>query len=273
VFQAQSWKKSMPTSDTMMVTEYSDEGEVEIEITREEYDKDFLIVSFEREVKKYQQEAAYLLQFPFEKYFANDIELARVDLLTAWLLDYYDEQFSRILIPYSLEFKNVKNAIKQKNIKDSLSRDLSKDMRFIDFQQELRKLSTTTRLHFFNVFEYSGFGKKKMKNISNMTNYKTTRAGIDANESSDILRQSKLIVNFPNGTCCISPEYVDVISFAFDYANKMTPMYYEWKENVQAAIHRKLYSYVYGKEEDGSDDRYVDEKGLLDWGKSVRESS
>jgi hypothetical protein len=115
------------------------------------------------------------------------------------------------------------------------------------------------------MLEYSGFGKKpKMRQVSGMTLYKTRRTGIDPNESADMLRQSKLIVSFPDGTGYISPEYVDAISFAFDYANKMSPVYYEWKEKVRAAINRQLYAYVYGKEEDGSNDRYVDEKGLLD---------
>jgi hypothetical protein len=69
-----------------------------------------------------------------------------------------------------------------------------------------------------------------------MTLYDTRFVGIDEYESADILRQSKLIYTRPDGTSFINPDYVDAVSVAGNYAEKIGPAYHEWCLDVRHII-------------------------------------
>lgn len=88
VFKAQlSMGDSFGVSVTVNILDNEDDSEIGDE---EEYDEEEnnngSNMSFDREVNRYDQEIKHILQFPFEEYFANDIRLAKLDLLIAWLL-------------------------------------------------------------------------------------------------------------------------------------------------------------------------------------------
>lgn len=261
VFKAQlSIGGSFGVSVTLSV---SDDGEDVKIADDEEYDEENdgnSNISFDREVNRYEQEIKHLLQFPFDEYFVGDIRLAKLDLLIAWLVGYSDENFSKIMLPYYLEFKNANAYLERYNQHNKkqlkLPAKLQNDVAFIEFQRELSKLPFATRLHLFDVFAYSGFGKKsKPKLLSDMTLYGTRAAGIDEKESADILRQSKLVTSFPDGTGFISPEYAMLITVALDYAKKIAPIFYEWKHEVSELISNQLGSYFYAF--DPAEDGYI----------------
>jgi hypothetical protein len=208
-------------------------------------------ISFESEVDQHEKEIKHILQFPFGDYFVNEIDSARIDLLTSWILRYPYNQFSRIMLPYPLEFKNADSYIKRYNQRKKKQleppSDLPNDVKFHELQRELGKLPLATRLHLLDVFEYSSFGKKsKQKPLSEMTLYDTRAVGIDENESANILHQSKLIASFPDGTGFISPEYADATSMAIDYAKKIAPIYDEWKREVSEVMDKQLFEAEYG---------------------------
>lgn len=220
-----------------------------------------LTISFEREINRHQHEIKHILQFHFEDYFVGEIQLAKTDLLTAWLLNYPDNQFARIMMPYRLELKNADAYIERYNQRKkkqfTLPSGFPNDIKFNEYQREFMKLPLATRLHVFDVLEYSGFGKKpKTKSLSEMTLYDTRKIGIDENESANILRQSKLITSFPDGTGFISPEYIEVVSLAVDYARKIFPVYYEWKSEVSDVISNQLGVYYYD-DTDKNNDGYI----------------
>jgi hypothetical protein len=251
---------SFGASVTLSASDDVEDVKIEDEEEYDEKDGGSSKISFDREVNRYEQEIKHILQFPFEEYFVDDIRLAKLDLLIAWLVGYSDENFAKIMMPYSLEFKNANtyleryNQHKKKQLK--LPTKLPSDVTFIEFQRELSKLPFATRLHLFDVFEYSGFGKKsKLKPFSDMTLYNTRAAGIDEKESADILRQSKLVTSFPDGTGFISHEYVAATNIALDYAKKIVPVYYEWKNEVAMLISDQLGTYFYAL--DPANDSYL----------------
>lgn len=228
----------------------------------EDYDEEdnAPFVSLEREVMHQEQEVQHLLSFPFEEYFSNDIRSAKTDLLIALLVGYYGEDFAKAMMPYRLNIKNAKTYLdeynKSRNKRFELPADLPNDARFDEFQSELRKLPLATRLHLFAVFEYSRLGKKS-KRLSDMA-FSARAAGIDEELSAKILQQSKLITSFPDGTGFVSPEYVDAVAVAFDYARKIAPVYKDWSLKVDNLIEGKWGIYVYGT--DIEEDGYVTEE-------------
>ncbi len=242
----------------------SNNGETETSDTEyEEFKKSS--TSIKREInrcKKYNQK---ILDFPFERYFANEMGIAKIDLLTAWLLGYKEKTFSRIMMAHQMEFRNANTFMKRYNERKKkqfeLPSSLPNNTKFQEFQKELGKLPLATRLHLFDVYEYSGFLKKPAKKpLSEMTMYDTRAVGIDENELADILRQSKLITNFPEGGGVISPEYVGAVSIVLDYAKKLEPVYYEWKSEIRELISNKTSVYVYDKDNPSNDEYYEAEE-------------
>ena len=241
--------------------EVSDDGE--IEIIDEELEKTKKRnKSFKREVNRCKRYNQKILDFPFERYYADGIGTAKIDLLTAWLLGYKEKTFSRIMMAHRIEFKNAGNLLKKyndrKNKHFELPEPLTYDSEFQEFQRELGKLPLASRLHVFDVLEFTGYGKKTLKrHLSDMTMYDTRAVGIDENESADILRQSILITSFPNGSGSIAPEYIEPVSIALDYAKKLEPVYYQWKSEIGEIISNKTSVYFYDNN-DPSKDGYYD---------------
>lgn len=192
-------------------------------------------IPFERDVYCKEVIINNVLKFPFDEYFTGDFRSAKIDIIITWLLHYPQIQFSKILMAYRISLKNAEEYIRQYNrVKETqveLPNNLPNDNKFSEFQQELRKLPLATRLHLFDILEYSGFSKKK-RLLSDMTLFDTRYVGIDQFESANILCQSKLIASFPDGTGCIIPEFADVVSIAASYATKIAPAYREWHSDV-----------------------------------------
>jgi len=213
-------------------------------------------ISFEIDVNRFELEINHLLQFSFESYFINDIRQAKIDLIIGWLLRYGDDQLSRVMTPYYLEFKNADAYIakfsQHRKTRMELPVSLPNDKSFSLFQQELKKLPFASRLHFFDFLEFSKHGKKsELKHLNGMIP-NARRAGVDENESANILRQSKLIKSFPDGTGFVSPEYLDSATIALDYAKKIAPVYYEWKSEVTGLISDQLGIFVYDSKDPNS---------------------
>jgi hypothetical protein len=213
-------------------------------------------ISFEIDVNRFELEIKHLLQFSFESYFINDIRQAKMDLIIGWLLRYGDDQLSRVMTPYYLEFKNVDAYIAKFNqhrkTRMKLPVSLPNDKSFSLFQQELKKLPFASRLHFFDFLESSKHGKKsELKHLNGMIP-SARRAGVDENESANMLRQSKLIRSFQDGTGFVSPEYLDSATIALDYAKKIAPVYYEWKSEVTGLISDQLVVFVYDSKDPNS---------------------
>ena len=242
IFKAQLGRgKLFGISITMSISDDdSDESGDEID-DDDDYIDDDSPVSFEDQIELNRQEVKRILQFPFEDYFIGEIKPAKIDLLTAWLLGYPDNQFARIMTPYRVSFKNsvvyIKNYDERKKQHVELPPDLPTDPILNDVQKELRKLPLATRLHAFDILHYTGFGKKpKLRLLSEMTLYETRKVGIDQKESANILRQSKLITSFPDGTGYVSLQYADAMSLAVSYADKMTPFYEEWDIEISDSL-------------------------------------
>jgi hypothetical protein len=256
VFRAQL-DRDFSDTEYYTVNVFDTDEELDVE---EESDEPIEQVSLEREVKHQEQEINHLLSFPFEEYFSGDIRSAKTDLLVAWLLGYYGEGFTEAMMPYDLRIKDAKtyldNYNQTRNKKFQLPSDLPSNSTINEFRSELRKLPLATRLHLFDVFEYSGVWKKP-KRLSEMV-YTAREVGIDEEQSAKILQHSKLITSFPDGTGFVSPEYRDAISVAFDYAKKFTPVYKDWWLNVTNSIEDKWGVYVYGT--DIEEDGYVTEE-------------
>jgi hypothetical protein len=202
---------------------------------------DFANPKFIFEVISNKEEIENVIRFPFENYFTGEIKSAKLDLLISWLLKYDISPLARILIAYNLTLNNANSYMESYNkIKKTqldLPTDLPDTVKLKEFQREFRKLPLATRLHLFNILEYSRFGKKhKLRLLSKMTLYETREVGIDENESANILRQSKLITNYSDGTGIINPEYVDVVSEALGYAEKMAPAYRQWTMEVSSKL-------------------------------------
>jgi hypothetical protein len=192
---------------------------------------------FNYEVKANKEEIENVIRFPFGNDFTGELESAKLDLLISRLLNYDINPLARILMAYNLNLNNAHSYIKSYNrIKKTqldLPSDLPNTVKFKEFQREFRKLPLATRLHLFNVLEYSRFGKKpKLRLLSKMTLYETREVGIDENESANILRKSRLITSFSDGTGIINPEYADVVSEALGYAIKLAPAYRQWQMEV-----------------------------------------
>jgi hypothetical protein len=198
---------------------------------------DIANIKFVYEVKSNKEEIENVIRFPFENYFIGEVKSAKLDLLITQLLSYDESHLARILMAYNLSLNNANSYIESynrvKKTKLDLPSDLLDTVKFNEFQCEFRKLPLATRLHLFNVLEYSRFGKKpKFRLLSKMTLYETRKVGIDENESTNILCQSKLITSFSDGTGIINPEYAEVVSEALGYAMKMAPAYRQWQMDV-----------------------------------------
>ena len=187
-----------------------------------------------------------ILNFPFNDYFYGDFDSAKNDILTAWILKYPGIQFSKILVPFNILLKNTEEYInryneyikefpKYKRTQIEIPDNLPVDNRFIEFQQELRKLPLATRLHLFDILKYQGFSKKG-RFLEDMTLYETRFVGIDECESANILQQSKLINISLDGTGCINPDYVNAVSVALNFAEKIGAAYREWSSDVAHII-------------------------------------
>ena len=212
----------------------SDNGEVNVDEFNDDQD---ITTSFDNEVERHEKEIEKILQFPFEEYFTGEIKSAKLDLIISWLLNYPYSQLARILMAYNLFLNNVHsyfesyNSIKKTQME--VPSDLPNTIKLSEFQKEFRKLPLATRLHLFDVLEYSGFSKKpKLRLLSDMTLYDSRKVGIDEHESANILRQSKLITSFSDGTGSINPEYIEAVSAAVGYAIKIAPAYHEWESEV-----------------------------------------
>lgn len=235
VFEAQlSRDSSFGVSITFT---HSDDGE--IEISDEEGDDDYddePETSFDDEIKRHMDRIEKVIHFPFDEYFTGETKLAKLDLRIAWLLNYPYGQFPKILSAYNLSLNNAQVYIerynREKKTRLELPPQLPDGMNLDKFRSELQKLPLATRLHLFDTLAYAGFSKNnknpKMRLISDMTLYDTRKVGIDEFESANILRQSKLIVSFPDGTGYLNPDFVEVISMTADYAKEMTPVYRSW---------------------------------------------
>ena len=218
--------------------------------------------SFKRKVNRCEKYNQYILDFPFDTYFSSAPGYAKIDLLTAWLLGYNEKKLPKIMMAYSLELSNA--GIYLKNYNDRKKKQfqpptpLANGLKFQEFQRELRRLPLATRLHLFDVYEYSTYGGKQMqKHLSEKTLYDTRAAGIDVNESAELLHQSKLITSFPDGGGTVSSEYIESVSIALDHAKKLEPVYYEWKSEIAELISNKTSVYFYD-DNDPSKDRYYD---------------
>ena len=171
---------------------------------------------FNYEVKTNKKEIENYIRFPLENYFTGEIKSAKLDLLISWILGYDRNPLARVLMAYNLSLNNVRsyfdsyNKIKKTQL--DLPADLPNTVNFKEFQREFRKLPLATRLHLFNVLEYSRFGKKpKLRLLSKMTLYETREVGIDEKESANNLRQSKLITSLSDGTGNINSKYISRI--------------------------------------------------------------
>lgn len=69
-----------------------------------------------------------------------------------------------------------------------------------------------------------------------MTLYDTRFVGIDECESANILQQSKLINISSDGTSSINPDYVDAVSVALNYTEKIGAAYKMWHLDVAGII-------------------------------------
>lgn len=230
---------------TSIIFNVSDDGDVSEDESNDalRYSDDESDFSFNFRLEQNKEEVKATLQLPLENYFGGEIKLAKIDILTALLLGYPPNQFARIMTPYRLSFRNqttyIENYAKRKKLNLELPPDLPTDSVFSEFQKELRKLPLATRLHAFDVLKYESFGKKpKLRLLSDMTVHETREVGIDENKSANILKQSKLINNLPDGTGSASPNYFEAMSTAISYADKMKPVYSEWVSDVGDLITR-----------------------------------
>ena len=187
-----------------------------------------------------------ILNFPFNDYFYGDFESAKNDILTARILTYPGIQFCKILVPYDISLKNIevyveryneylKRFTKYKRTPIEIPDNLPADTRFLEFQQELRKLPLATRLHLFDILKYQGFSKKG-RFLRDMTLFDTRFVGIDECESANILQQSKLINISSDGTGSINPDYFDAVSVALNYTEKIGSAFREWFSEVADII-------------------------------------
>lgn len=240
----------------------SDDGEIEISDPEDVEGKKKDSLSFKREVNRHKKEIQYILDFPFERYFVNEIGSAKIELLIAWLLGYKEKPFSRVMMAHRLEFKNASTFMKRYNDRKKkqfeLPSPLPTNIKFQEFQKEFGKLPFATRLHLFDVLEYSGYGgRQASKPLSEKTVYDTRASGIDVNESAEILRQSRLITSFSDGGGVIASEYIEPISIALDYAKKLEPVYYEWKNEVAELISDKTSVYFYNYDDPEGEGYFV----------------
>jgi hypothetical protein len=252
VFYAQLYKRNNQFEEVTRFNLADDKDELVGEEIIEEVNNS--PAAFKREVNRYEQEIKQTLLFSFEVYFVNDIRLAKLDLWVAWLLKYSGEAFAMAMMPYRLMLKKANiyltgyNQRKKKQLQ--LPADLPNDPKSTEFLHELVKLPLGSRRHVFKIFEYIGNSRSQKPII--LSNAQL--AGIDTKASANILRQSKLIKSFSDGTGIISPEFVAPIATANDYAKKIAPVYDEWKTEVALLISEQLGVYFYGK--DPKDDGY-----------------
>ena len=122
---------------------------------------------FKEGIERMEIEIKHLQSFPFEEYFTGEVELAKTDLKISYLSRYRYQALSRIFMAYRLSliheeryFKEY-NKIKKTNI--DLPNNIEINPKFTIFQHELRKLPFATRLHLFDILEYSTFETKKEK--------------------------------------------------------------------------------------------------------------
>lgn len=238
VFQAQLGKDDNSSGITFAIS-MTDDGEVEMDELDESNDiNDNFIVSFEDEVKRSEEEILKIVQFPFDEYFIGESKLAKLDIIISWILGFSREEFSKVLMAYDLSLNNTHSYFERYNhemeTKLQAPQSLPKTAKLEEFRKEFRKLPLSSRLHLFDVLEYSGFKTKKPKSrlVSDMTLYDTRKVGIDEDDSANILRKNKLIVSLPDGTGYINPEYIEVVSIASEYAKAMAPAYREWESDI-----------------------------------------
>ncbi len=89
----------------------SEDGEIDISDPKyQKLKKRF--TSFKRVVNRYKKHNQYILDFPFEKFFVNEIGSAKIDLLTAWFLGYNEKNFPKIMMAHRLVFRNASTFLK-----------------------------------------------------------------------------------------------------------------------------------------------------------------
>ena len=161
-----------------------------------------------------------------------------------------------ILLPYKVSLKEAKDYLEKSGAKANmplgLPPDLQNDADFIDFQEELKKLPIATRLHLFDIFEYSKFCRKE-KPIKERTFLRTRSSGIDEEESARILLRSNFICSDTEGVAGICHKYNKVLEMVTKYVEAISPAYDEWTRYVLSTINNEINSEPFSF--------YIDEKG------------
>jgi hypothetical protein len=81
--------------------------DVDVDVT-ELYENRKLDISFDDEnIARYEKEVLKILRIPFEEHFNGEIEAAKLDLETSWLLSYPNSQLAKILMAYNLSLINA----------------------------------------------------------------------------------------------------------------------------------------------------------------------
>lgn len=213
-------------------------GDGEVEVYTSNVSHDGLVISFDKWVEWCEKDIARIVRFPFDEYFTGDFSLARLDILTSWILGLSPEQFSRILTAYDLALSNAQSYLEDYNSEKKATLEVPPSLLttadFEEFQRALRGLPLSSRLHLFDVLAYSGFKPRKSgpRLVSEMTLYPTRRLGIDTNESANILGESGLVVTLADGTGYVNPKYLFSLSAASEYAKGIAPAFREWKSDA-----------------------------------------